>query len=179
MRLNGWERLWVVVSGLYLILVALVAYTQWPTSERTRHRDEFISRMPAEFGSQVDSAFGSQWEWKSALGLPPDARVKTIFESDGTVRPDMTPLDPRITLMATPVQFPNDAILQIRVRKGTGEVDLRIPQAYWAVVKQQTRADGMTAFSVAFLFWLIPCAVLLLAGLAVAWIRRGFRREVT
>jgi len=30
MKLNGWQRLWVVASGIWVILVAVSAYTSWP-----------------------------------------------------------------------------------------------------------------------------------------------------
>ena len=161
-RLNGWQRLWIVLSGFYLIVAVAFTIAFWPTPETTRHRDEFLTRMPADLRGKVDAAYSSTFEWEAAMkrATPP-----------GTP-PGFIP-DPQ------PVKLPNGAILQIRVaKKGDTEPDFRVAEAYWAVVQSATRAARWETAWVMALVWLIPCLTLYALGWAVAWVRRGFSSAV-
>jgi hypothetical protein len=159
-RLNGWQRLWIVLSAIYLLLIAGLTIVFWPTPETTGHREEFLTRMPADLRGKVDAAYSSTFQWEEAMkrATPP-----------GTT-PGFIP-DPQ------PVTLPNGAVLQIRVtKKGDTEPDFRVADAYWAVVQSATRAARwQTAWAMA-LVWLVPCLTLYALGWAVAWVRRGFSR---
>lgn len=61
MRLNGWQRLWVSVSVLYLIVLAGAVAKGWPRPEATPHRDEFIDRMPASRRAILSVYAGEFW----------------------------------------------------------------------------------------------------------------------
>ena len=39
-KLNGWQRLWVVCSVIYLALVMFIAAAEYPSAEDARHFDE-------------------------------------------------------------------------------------------------------------------------------------------
>lgn len=159
-RLNGWQRLWILLSVLYLVGLLVIAFTVsiWPTPETTRHRDEFLTRMPADMRGQIEAAYSSTSEWEAALKKRPG------------VPPGLIP-DPQ------PVKIDNGAILQIRVaKKGDTEPDFRVAEAYWAVVKSESRAAWREMVLVMVLVWLIPCAMLYALGWSVAWVRRGFSK---
>ena len=159
-RLNGWQRLWVILSVLYLLLVVGVTIAFWPTPETTYHRDEFIARMPAELRARVEGAYESRWEWKEAGG-------KGIVWVYAPPDPHATSPPPGF------VSFPNGAVLDIRVAK---EHDARAAAAYWDVVESATRADRWTRAWQVTLAWLIPILTLYAFGWAVAWVRRGFAK---
>jgi hypothetical protein len=59
-QLNGWQRLWVLVSIFYLLPVAGIALITWPRPETTRHRDEFIARMSVELREKIEGAYPSK-----------------------------------------------------------------------------------------------------------------------
>lgn len=87
------------------------------------------------------------------------------------------PSPPGFVLISEPVTFPNEAVLQIRVAKeGDTEADVRVAQAYWAVVESAARAARWEMILVMALVFLIPCLMLYALGWAVAWVRRGFSR---
>jgi hypothetical protein len=65
-RLNGWQRLWVIISILYLLPVVGITIMLWPSPETTWHRDEFITRMPAELRGKIEGAYESKWKWEEA-----------------------------------------------------------------------------------------------------------------
>jgi hypothetical protein len=47
MTLNGWQRLWVVLSALWLLLMLVVGWTDWPTAYRVLTSDVF-EHMPGD-----------------------------------------------------------------------------------------------------------------------------------
>jgi hypothetical protein len=65
-RLNGWQRIWVILSFIYLLLVVGVTILFWPTPETTYHRDEFITLMPAKLRDKVEGAYRSGYEREEA-----------------------------------------------------------------------------------------------------------------
>jgi len=150
-RLNGWQRLWIVLSAIYLLLLVGLAIDLWPRPETTSHREEFLTRMPAELRARIDAAYATKSGWDAAS-------------------PSFVP-DPQ------PVEFPNGAVLRIRGAKaGDTEPDVRVAAAYWAVVESATRAARWRTTWVTALVWLVPCLTLYALGWAVAWVRRGFSR---
>jgi hypothetical protein len=76
------------------------------------------------------------------------------------------------------VEFPNGAVLEIRVAKeGDAVADAQVGGAYWAVVKGESSAERWRRGWGVALVWVIPCLVLYALGWAIAWVRRGFQSE--
>ena len=48
MKIGGWTRLWIVVSVLYLVIVAGFAYMNRPTAERQQHKVEYFDKLSEE-----------------------------------------------------------------------------------------------------------------------------------
>jgi uncharacterized protein len=71
-RLNGWQRLWIIVSVPYLVLVVALTTLLWPTAATTGHRDEFITRNNLGFmhahgrGVPQDYAEAAKWYRRAA-----------------------------------------------------------------------------------------------------------------
>ena len=63
-RLTGWQRLWVVVSVVYLLAVAAAVALFWPSPEITFHRDEFTRRMPAESRLSLREIYAGEYPAK-------------------------------------------------------------------------------------------------------------------
>ena len=163
-RLSGWQRLWIVISILYLFAVIGVLVMSWPTPETTWHREEFIAQMPADLRAHVDGAYATIYQWQTANGLAADAHPGRQGK-----------LPAGAILSSEPVYFANGAVLQVHVAKeGDTEHDARVGVAYWAVVHSVTRAARWTAVWQFALLWLVPCLTLYVLGWAAAWVRRGF-----
>jgi Sel1 repeat-containing protein len=66
-RLNGWQRLWIIVSVPYLVLVVALTTLLWPTAATTGHRDEFITRNNLGFmhahGRGVPQDYAEAVKW--------------------------------------------------------------------------------------------------------------------
>jgi hypothetical protein len=56
-RLNGWQRLWIVVAVLYLPVVVIVTLSVWPTEADIRLRWN-LERQSVEESKSPEIAFG-------------------------------------------------------------------------------------------------------------------------
>ena len=160
--MNGWQRLWLVLCVLYVVPVATVLYLGWPTPAQTHHREDFVTRMPADVQKDVIASYTSEFTMKQALKRLPQERSKKVTVAE---------LD---LLYAETIAFPNGAILLVQgqaARTSEG----RFAKAYWDVVEAEVRAERRTMAWQMALVWLIPCLMLYALGWATAWVRRGFR----
>jgi len=196
LRLNGWQRLWVVILVLYVLPVVGIAVLAWPTPEATSHRDEFIAQLPAELRGQIEGAYRSEYDWKEAWKRRGDSfRPDTVTQGKpakpvtgrglppltGDIERDLkglAALNRDLTDLPGPAHFPNGAVLDIRVaKKGDVEPDVRVGRAYWAIVEADTRHARWALIGRAALWWLIPSVAFYAGGWSVAWVRRGFRES--
>jgi hypothetical protein len=194
--LNGWQRLWVVISIIYILPVLSIAALAWPTPEATSHQDAFISQLPADIRAQIDGAYRNEYDWKEAWkrradSFQPDPRSRakpTKTASDRRLPPltgdierdfgGLAALTRDLTDLPGPAHFPNGAVLDIRVaKKGDDQPDARVAQAYWTIVEGETRRARWALVVGAALWWLIPSLALYALGWSVAWVRRGFRPD--
>ena len=184
-RLNGWQRLWIVLSVFYLLLAVGFTIAVWPTNELMSHREEFLTRMPAELREQVEAAYVTTFQWEATFKKLPPAPDEGKRPPGATRLPPVHPQKdrspkpswPDFVLVSAPVSFPNGAVLQIKVAKeGDTEADVRVAQAYWAVVESALRAARWERARGMALVFLIPCLMLYALGWTVAWVRRGFSR---
>jgi hypothetical protein len=152
-RLNGWQRLWVLVSVLYLVLVALVTYIFWPTVETTWHRAEFIERMPAHARQHVSTAYSSQYEADRE-----EREVKAKY--------------PNVEWDGRPKVLPNGAVLIV---KGDDFQQFNAMVAYSEIINAEVKAQRWATVGYAALAWLVPCLALYAFGWAIGWVFRGFR----
>jgi hypothetical protein len=160
-RLNGWQRLWIVLCALYAVPVATVLYLFWPTPEQIHHREGFVSRMPAHFQKLVITVYPGEYAKGEAWKLLGEKGKKVTVEA----------LD---ILNAGLILLPNGAILAVRAQTNrTSQTD--IARAYWAVVRAEARAERWTMAWWLALEWLVPCLTVYAVGWATAWVRRGFK----
>lgn len=74
-RLNGWQRLWIVVSAVYLLVVSAVVALFWPSPETTFHRDEFINRMLAESRLVLRSIYAGEYAARDDSAASPSVKM--------------------------------------------------------------------------------------------------------
>jgi hypothetical protein len=189
MKPNGWQRLWIVVSVLYLVAVLAIGYLNWPTFERTWHQDDFIAQMPEEARKHVVASYPSKFDARDDRS----SYVRAVMPN-GAVLVIRGTVDPRLATARTrylEYKKLSDAELAPVLRAKSPEYADLLPDsfvadedmdktvnAYGAVLERATRAARWSFGWHAALAWVIPCALLYVLGWAVAWVRRGFRQSV-
>jgi hypothetical protein len=183
-RLNGWQRLWIVVSVLYLLSVVVLTAIFWPTFETTEHQEEFIARMPQDARMLVVASYASEWsareDRRGFVHIMPN-RAVLLLQGAADPRlvgirkkyPEYNDLSDAELVSRLRAKFPEYADLAAPVI-ADGDIQ-KVVTAYFGVVQQATRTARWSIAKIALLAWLIPCVALYAFGWAVAWVRRGFR----
>jgi hypothetical protein len=53
MKLKGWHRLWIFVSLVYLCLIIIYCFIEFPKPERIAHKDEFYKELSKQSFSML------------------------------------------------------------------------------------------------------------------------------
>ena len=152
MRIGGWGRLWVVITALYGVVVAFVAYDGRPTFEQLQYnwvRD--ASDAIAEAISRTEktelSGLILREKWFAA---------KTDTEAITTLEKIVTSPTENQKLFSSEVAKVNEKHRQIMSQLGAAQGKHILLSLAW---------------------WLGPSLVLLALGCSVSWICRGFRER--
>lgn len=172
MRLGGWWRLWIVLSASYVTLVVLFFSSFWPSRETVSDGPWVDGRLQEEsralLGRPVHTLHSLQLALDHANEVGDADRAAALARKIDAARQDPAVIAPVVYTAANGRRFEFPA--------GTS------PQAVAAfsadheqVVDAQVAADFATTLRQFLLALVIPPALLLLAGLAFSWVRRGFR----
>jgi hypothetical protein len=145
--LGGWQRLWVSVSVLYLGVVCMVGWLEWPTQFAS------IEEVEAHLRSGTDvHKWGDMWPLFAASEN--DERRTGVRLPDGRVVRCSLP-------KANTDELENACAQAVRTYWHTAET--MASQTRWHHVRR------------AGLWWAIPVGLLYLLGRLVDWTYRGFR----
>ncbi len=152
MRIGGWGRLWAVITALYGVVVAIVAYDGRPTFEQLQYnwvRDatDTIADAISRAENAAVSGLLVREEWFAS---------KTVTEAIATLEEIATSPTENQKLFSSEVAKVNEKHRQITSKFGA--------------------AQGMHVL-LALAWWLGPSLVLLALGWLAGWIRRGFREN--
>ena len=148
-RLNGWQRLWVLLSLIYSIPVAVVALLQFPTTNESYHTDDFYRELRKESLSKL-------------VISPSKSKSGGSF-----IDPDD---------IGTQVEMPNGHLLPFK--KGVTDDEMRtVAREYHSITERATLNRRLRIVGYSLLAWITPCVALYLVGVGIAWVRRGFRSE--
>jgi hypothetical protein len=149
MKLNGWQRLWAVVTIIVGAVTAVFGWESQPTPEKLKHSAKLYSEIDEKHRSHI-------------LYTKIDPAKESYFILDAANVSD-----------AVLVDMPNAHVLVFRSKLPESE-KVEVSQAYWRAVEDAasrnllvhwTRlAGGVGAFATLLYF----------LGLAIAWIRNGF-----
>lgn len=67
--LNGWQRLWVLVSTLYLVPVVVVAVTTFPNPDHIAHQSSFEENLSPESRIKIAIPDAKGIVWDDQVGL--------------------------------------------------------------------------------------------------------------
>lgn len=155
MRLNGWQRLWVVACGFGVIAVAVGTMEYLPSDRQIMRQwaQATVDRVYEYFQERPNEAVGDghivlMEQYRITVG---DRDNYEAYREGVQARYSSVDEGPRIDFGPINSRF-SEQVWQLRIDQGK-------TVALWVGV------------------WLIGCVVLYTAGSSVAWIRRGFRQQ--
>lgn len=151
MKIGGWLRLWIVLSALWLIPMAILAYDQQPT------REKIISNWSYEGISAVANRVAQIEKY----AIQAHEVSADIYEEHPTPSQAIEWLK---KIEAKPVDD------QRKLSSTVAPINEKYERSLDQLSNEQARH-----FGVFFLFWLIPLLLLLIFGTSVRWVWRGFR----
>ena len=159
MRLNGWQRLWVVLAALWGIGVIAFAWKEWPQESRIRPF-EVTTDEP-----EPDNKFEILWGGADVPSREVAASIRqhSRTSSDPNTRVGLPYIETEYESQI--VYFPAGTL------DSTVERELR---RYDEGVSLERRSHVRTAATL----WAAPLIFLYACGVAVAWIVRGFQKPL-
>ena len=144
MKLNGWRRLWIMLSGLWLIAVMVLAYTRWPTEP------------PSSFWEAADVVREIRPDvlWALKPRSPQNASKPGKIEIDWDElrkEQEWNAAHPEVGIVSSYEYDRANALIA-------------------SAVRQRQRLFVSKAIAA----WVLPVAMLYMLGWAIAWVRRGF-----
>lgn len=154
-RLNGWQRLWIVVAILYAFLVLAIATTEYPN--RSRIDDAWARQVIAT----IESAIASELK----IGYV-NVRDKDDFRNKSDIE-----IAERFSKGAYEIRKDGDATsYQIHAAQLVKELNEKRTHDLEGLPTERAKFLG-----IAFLSWAIPLLAIYLIGVMVAWVIRGFK----
>jgi hypothetical protein len=174
-KLNGWQRLWIVLSVLWFVPVLGVSYLWWPTGPP----DSFWER--ADLRAVVQQA-DAQRERQDKITTDKGNRATTPMGRGATsmkyavTRPDGRQSEVEGDHVPTELE-----LNRIYASIGGTRPPLVPPTSQraetWPSITAAVRWRQARFVGEAVAGWTLPLAALYLFGLAVAWVRRGFATQ--
>ena len=160
MRLNGWQRLWVVVSLAWGCVIAAACYVTRPTEEFAPHRPAFEYQLAPE---------------SRALLLSSDAPYSAVEGTNNQARGKYSS-----TLLgyepAVEVEMPNGHVMRFRADSSQEDQE-RVAREYSEIAMAALAPERIEHIQLFALLAVLPSLVLLVLGLGIAWVRSGFRES--
>jgi hypothetical protein len=87
MKLIGWKRLWILLSGIYLVVVILVTYAEWPTNtyiekERLDEMVELIDKTEGRVPKYKFSEVVEELNKRGTKTKPKDEFDRQVLKED-------------------------------------------------------------------------------------------------
>ena len=148
--LNGWQRLWVVVTGLWILLVLTTSYANWPGPRSS------LRALEAQW------AIGTDAERQAAL----DGMEREIYVPDPPPRRGQSPRTFATMAQLADAGFPGNW--------GDPQWGIDVGREL-VVLRQALRDERVVQVQQTLMVCVIPLVFLYAFGWIVGWIRRGFR----
>ncbi len=172
MKLNGWQRLWVVVAVVWILPVLAMSYELWPPTADVTNAEVYARMKPEDTHRFVD--------------YDPDAATVAAIAAGATrlqpeVPPSPAPTGTIFDQLAAREAAENQAQLafvdghELKIFAGVSREDMsRIVSDYNASLRHILALKRAVFVGEAFAGWIVPAVALYALGSAVGWIRRGF-----
>jgi hypothetical protein len=181
-RLNGWQRIWVVLIVLWALVIGVMGYRERPTyiwhstSTAGWREPSVVAGMPTKSWAGDDC----RSEVSKQPTVSPEEQLKRDKEEmKQRLRRSMLLPDepgPDIVLVNIPLEGLKDGVT-LCFKRGTADpVMERIASEYYEAYVTRLREQQREHTGAVFLVWLVPGLFLYAFGWGVGWIRRGFKK---
>lgn len=153
-KLNGWQRIWIVMTIIYSIIVLLISYNHLPNKQIANiDYHYFVSSLPENLRNNLNSP---DKDYEQGLGY------KFNFDLIGS----------EIVIMKN-----GD---KLYFKSGTKkEIIDNISNEYNIRIESLMQRQNVEYYSYTLMFLIFPPIVIYLLGWSVGWVIRGFRNEAS
>jgi hypothetical protein len=146
-RIGGWWRIWIVGSVLYGAVVALTSWPDAPRADTIMWDDSQLTRVSD----------------------------RTLDILAGKVQPAFAADAPEWARAPRVLELPNGQTLNVPGNT-TDEQIQEVTKDLARVRKSIANERHNGALRRILILWIAPCAIALILGWSITWIRRGFKR---
>jgi hypothetical protein len=146
-KMGGWQRLWMLVSGIYLILVIVFVSLTFPQPEQV-----------ADYGNSLYDK------------LKPESRQNILKQNSD---PSLIAEAERRNLI-TKIEMPNGHMLMFSNELPKKEKEA-VAQEYWNIVKTEANRMRIRHLFLSLLWFALPVSALYGLGWSLGWVYRGFK----
>lgn len=171
-KLNGWQRIGVVLNAIYLIIIIIIAWYEWPTQKQIE-------------SSWVYSALDAIRKPESPYAYKlRESRFKDISDRElielinsrflehlKTSKPGTAAF--LIAQLEGELVTPGETIAQ-QCEEKLKEVNLRYQKEI-----ESLGIDRLKIVGIFIMWWIIPSGIVYLLGFSIGWIYRGFKENKT
>lgn len=188
MRLNGWQRLWVVLTLLWGGVSGASALIVWPSvldvshaaiyvrmGQTARHFEDFYEVLAAEArGTFVAPPFDPLQPWTSRPSDP----LRDPYQGQVLPQGDKPLTTAAVAPLPIEVEGRTLRFVSVAVPLDRLHEDRFDPQAvaneYVAARATELRSQRARIVGTFLAIWLLPAAGAYVLGLAIVWVKRGF-----
>lgn len=173
MRLNGWQRFWILLSVIYGLTVLIFSLMSFPTSKEYEQQKlyaymESASRFNQAYNSLINAGF-SQKEIDEYVS-------KGNFFDKADIQEN--PLDsPQVVRNKYYSDLSDDQILKKIREKYSKKVDLNKIEAEYQRNLDNLKKQRFQFIGFMILLWIIPITSIYLLGMSINWVVRGFKHN--
>ncbi|MBU4372727.1 MAG: hypothetical protein L6300_01545 [Syntrophaceae bacterium] len=179
MILKGWHRLWVFLSLIYMCIIVVYCFIEFPKPERLVHKNEFYKELSKQSLAMVHES--GPWDDYAQQQAPPVCdgnyldRLAGIKVAKRATRSEWDKATPIPTVPDTvKVEMPNGHIIVFSNKFKKAEIE-SASNEYWSIIENKANKERIYFIWYAFLFWSIPCIGLYLLGRGIRWVYQGFK----
>ena len=171
MKLNGWQRLWILCCLIYgTVGTCFVVFSINEIPQYAKHKDSFYSELSSDFMSKIAMDWEVSKEKRRGHDLLTRGHDLLTFrefqEYTLTTETDKFILK-RVKNSHT-----------INFKKPISEKEMTtIITKYNKICEDDSDSEQINLILVGLIFWFIPCVVVYLLGFAISWIIRGFKES--
>ncbi len=164
MKLNGWQRLWVLASVIYFCLVVIYTIFSIPNPENIAHEQRFYDQLSPEM--------------RQRIGLIPSTEViPSTKEPHSDNRIPLVRMGPPQSSKQQAAAMANDHTIYFNTILSDKEMD-KIAKEYWRIIEKEAKKRRLYLISGALLFWVGPLIAVYLLGWSAHWVYKGFKNKV-
>jgi hypothetical protein len=157
-RFNGWQRLWIILSALYVVPVMLF------TANSIAESEHYLNSTRVSYALKT---FADHPQNKKIEILPIEKKRELALDSArARLRLAGKPQDDRQT---------DEEFVRNLSEKWRDSIDFSGIDAVNQEMIEQFSLVKVKVIGYSFLAWLVPVALVYALGLSVGWIVRGFR----